>query len=128
MKFTIEIPGKPVGKERPRFNRNTGAVYTPKRTREYEGRVAESAMLFDVTLMRDVQLLVYWGVGATKAGPPPKRIPDVDNVLKSIMDGLEGVAYESDSEVYEARIQRHATKYGGDSITILIEGHAIRDD
>ena len=29
MKYQFEVPGKIVGKERPRVNMNTGRVYTP---------------------------------------------------------------------------------------------------
>ena len=34
------------------------------------------------------------------------RKPDVDNVLKTVMDALEGVAYENDCQVVDARIVR----------------------
>lgn len=36
MKYEFEVPGKVVGKERPRVNMYTGRVYTPNKTKEYE--------------------------------------------------------------------------------------------
>ena len=36
MKYQFEVPGKIVGKERPRVNMYTGRVYTPGKTKDYE--------------------------------------------------------------------------------------------
>nr|DAH41704.1 MAG TPA: Endodeoxyribonuclease RusA [Caudoviricetes sp.] len=36
------IPGKPQGKERPRFNADTRTTYTPPRTKEYKRTVKYS--------------------------------------------------------------------------------------
>ena len=36
----ITVKGSLHGKDRPRFNKDTGAVYTPRPTREYEQLVA----------------------------------------------------------------------------------------
>ena len=36
MKYEFEVPGKVIGKERPRVNMYTGRVYTPNKTKEYE--------------------------------------------------------------------------------------------
>ena len=38
----IEVEGQPQGKARPRMSRN-GHVYTPTKTREYEGRIKAAA-------------------------------------------------------------------------------------
>lgn len=39
MRYVVEIPGRPVPKGRPRTGKG-GRIYTPKRTREYEAKVA----------------------------------------------------------------------------------------
>ena len=33
--------------------------------------------------------------------------PDVDNILKIVLDGLNGVAYADDSQVVEAACRKH---------------------
>ena len=40
-----EIPGKIIGKGRPRLNSYTGQVYTPTRTKDYENLVIQYFML-----------------------------------------------------------------------------------
>lgn len=35
----------------------------------------------------------------------PNKKPDIDNIAKSIMDGLNGVAYEDDKQVVRLEIQ-----------------------
>ena len=39
MIYEFEIPGKIIGKGRPRLNSYTGQVYTPTRTKDYENLV-----------------------------------------------------------------------------------------
>jgi Holliday junction resolvase RusA-like endonuclease len=107
------IPGKPHGKARPRFY--AGHTYTPQETREYE-RLA--AFLYKkaaggVFFARSEQVCVH--VTAVYAIPKsaskkarasmldgtviPTSRPDIDNVLKIVLDALNGVAYEDDAQV-----------------------------
>lgn len=60
----------------------------------------------------------------------PKRIererdttkPDIDNVLKAVLDALNGVAYKDDSQVVEVRVVKHdRTRKQGDSIRFEVE-------
>lgn len=39
---------------------------------------------------------------------------DVDNVAKSVLDGLNGVAYEDDDQVVELLIRKHKVKSKAD--------------
>lgn len=39
----------------------------------------------------------------------PTKKPDLDNVLKSVLDGLQGVAYKDDKNITNARIRK---RYG----------------
>ena len=90
---TFTIYGKPQGKQRPRLGKH--GVYTPKATKRYEQSIA-------------------WGYLATRSGMisgpvrlrvecyfPDLRRRDIDNVVKCIMDGLNGIAYKDDSQVVE---------------------------
>jgi Holliday junction resolvase RusA-like endonuclease len=84
--FTFTIPGPPVPKGRPRHNTKTGAWYTPKRTKDYEARVAEEAMAAGVKLEAGKQYTIeitYYL--STYRG-------DCTNLNKSIEDGLNGFA------------------------------------
>jgi Holliday junction resolvase RusA-like endonuclease len=128
--FEFTVPGPCIGKQRPRFRRvkNFVTTYTPKETKEYEKKVIKS---FN-KVAKGKQL-----EGAVKAEicmifEPPKsvskqkreemitgRLPyikkiDADNGIKSILDGLNNVAYEDDAIVNEV----HAYKmYGPVSCT-----------
>ena len=102
IEFTI--PGRPVPKGRPRLGHRgrKAYVYTPPQTKEYEK-------------------LVGWVAkcnGCKPAGEPVavvldiyvRRRMDVDNVAKSILDGLTGVAYEDDDQVVELLVRKHRVK------------------
>lgn len=93
---TFVVPGRPVGKERPRVV--NGRTFTPERTLEYEARVRFACLEHRVRPLKgDVALTVrFYTVG--------KRAPDADNLLKSLMDGLESRGskwggYENDVQV-----------------------------
>ena len=95
----IVIPGRPVPKGRPRFGRG-GNVYTPKRTREYEELVGWYAkQCIPEPLKGDIELHI-------KVYVKNNVFPDIDNIAKAIMDGLNGVAYKDDRQVVCLSVQR----------------------
>ncbi len=60
----------------------------------------------------------------------PKRVererdlakPDIDNVLKAVMDALNEVAYDDDAQVCEVHVYKHdRTRKAGDSIRFCVE-------
>lgn len=93
MRFVI--PGRPHGKRRPRVALRGQRVvtYTPRETREYEERVAWEARAAGVTMIDGPVALKLWLYSKGR------RRADIDNAAKSIMDGLNGVAYADDSQV-----------------------------
>lgn len=104
MKFIVE--GIPQGKARPRFSR--GHAYTPEKTREYEQRVAweykrAGGKLHDGVVWVSVKacMKIPGSFGKKKQaameGTYHTKKPDVDNILKAVLDGLNGVAYQDDS-------------------------------
>lgn len=100
MTYKIVIPGRPVPKGRPRFNRKTGVVYNPERTRQYEQLVGWCAkQIFKKPLKNE--LAVYIDVYVKN-----NVFPDIDNIAKSILDGMQGVAYENDRQIYFLSVQR----------------------
>ena len=115
MKLFFTVPGEPRGKGRPRFTRS-GHAYTDRETKAYEEKiVAYYRMTLRGTRVPDeafvsVDVVAYLPIpkDATKAQIAgmaaktilPSRKPDVDNVLKAVLDALNGVAYKDDSRVY----------------------------
>ena len=104
----FEIPGRPIPKGRPRlgYRGQKAYVYTPPETREYErlvGWVAKSAGCRPVEGPVSVSLNVY-----------ARGKLDADNIAKSILDGLNGIAYEDDDQVVELLVRKHKVKSKAD--------------
>ena len=101
----LTIPGRPVPKGRPRLgvHGRKAYVYTPPKTKEYEnlvGWVARCAGCkpLDGPLVVKLHLFIRGRSG------------DVDNYCKSILDGLNGIAYEDDDQVVELLVRKHRVK------------------
>jgi len=101
------VPVRPKVKGRPRFGRH--GAYTDKATKEYEEAIglAYSAaggpkfsgnLRLTVTFSRDKIVCAIREV-EQKSGVRG----DVDNYVKSLMDGLNGVAYDDDGQVVDLR-------------------------
>jgi Holliday junction resolvase RusA-like endonuclease len=95
----IVIPGKPIGKGRPRFGK--GRVYTPAKTVDYENTVAWYAK----TLMHGrpiitgaVRLTITCSFTGKDRGWHVSK-PDADNLIKSISDALNGIVYKDDQQI-----------------------------
>ena len=133
MIFTI--PGDPQGKKRPRFSRRTGVMYTPSETVSYEKMVKEMYHAQGGKKMPETRTVMdEKGKCASCQSPlkveiwafmePPARIPmwkktmmllnfimptkkpDIDNIGKIILDGLNGVAWRDDSVVTDLTIHK----------------------
>lgn len=88
--ISFEVAGEPRSKERPRFNRKTGSVYTPKTTTDAEKAVALAYQEAGGFIFPGyVGLEVCFRLGS-------RRNRDTDNMLKLVLDGLIGYAYEDD--------------------------------
>ena len=85
--FTLE--GEPIVKGRPRFTRS-GHAYTPKATKDAEARVADAYQGDMFTGNIGVELHFFQGSRARK---------DIDNMVKLVLDGLNGVAWPDDVQV-----------------------------
>lgn len=102
--YRINVPGRPVPKGRPRLgvHGKKAYIYTPPATREYEklvGWVAKSVGCQPVEGPVSVSLNVY-----------ARGKLDADNIAKSILDGLNGIAYQDDDQVIELHIWKHKVK------------------
>ena len=124
MTFKFTVPGKPMGKQRPkatskgRFTK----VYTPKETISYENLVIA---MFQQTYP-NAKPLEGEVRGCIKAFYPipqsvskkrkqamlegvirPQIKPDLDNIEKIVYDALNGIAYTDDSHITEMTISKH---------------------
>jgi hypothetical protein len=119
VKFTV--PGKAVGKQRPRFSRTYTGVrtYTPRKTQEYEDLVRISYRAVSKQKLEGAISATIYGYFE-----PPKSISkkqreqmlkgdisyikkiDSDNLAKSILDALNGVAYDDDAQVCLLIVQK----------------------
>lgn len=109
MRFTI--PAIPVAKGRPKISAIGGhaRAYTPAKTRKYEEMVGLIARtVFPKPLKGPVYLRAEFYFEHPKAKWRKRKPleqtwhtgrPDVDNLMKSLLDGLEGVAFGDDSSV-----------------------------
>ena len=105
------IKGEPRGKGRPRFTKR-GHTYTDAKTKEYETLVMtsylDSADGYKFTSPVKVIIMAHFKppkkskkvVGDMLNGHIlPTKKPDVDNIAKIILDGLNGIAWGDDTQV-----------------------------
>ena len=130
MKVTFVVEEACQAKQRPRVNRQTGRIYTPNATHKYEKKVKEAygdnppfsgfikikiTFLFKIPKsynQKQRSAALEGNLRPTKA--------DIDNYIKSILDGLNGIAYEDDRYVYSIEAEK---KFAEESKTIIeIEG------
>ena len=97
----IEIPGRPVAKQRARTV--NGHTYTPPKTRAFEEMVAMCVLTQrnGATVAGDVNVTITMG-GTTRLRG------DIDNYAKAILDGVvKGGAIEDDRQVRGLYIEAH---------------------
>lgn len=113
----IFIPGKPKGKQRPRVVR--GHAFTPQETKDYEQMIAmlwkcERYGISDKPIEIDITAFYLvpksWSKKkqeAVRSGDiKPTVKPDIDNIVKIVLDGLNGVAFTDDKQVIEIQAQK----------------------
>ena len=90
----LTVPGRPVPKARPRIGTN-GHVYTPTETKNAEdaiGWAARGALRGHKPVTGPVSVTAVFHVA-------DRRRRDVDNLLKTVLDGLNRIAWHDDSQV-----------------------------
>lgn len=134
----FEIEGKPVGKGRPRFW--NGHAVTPQATRDYEKRVALAYKECNLPLFEteplEVEIIAKYPIPkqtrkAEKALMMERKIiptkkPDIDNIAKIILDGLNGVAYKDDNQVCRLSVRKEYTNSNG-SVLVAVRSIDITE-
>lgn len=131
----FEIPGKPLGKARPRFVPGTKIVRTPTETKNWEqacglvARMQTRGKAFDGFVALTVHA-VFKRPKRMKDGPRAwrKGTPDGDNILKAVADGLEkGGVIKNDTQIVAWQV---FCVYGGTGETerVCIHLRAIKDE
>lgn len=117
----IVLLGQPRGKERPRFAKASGVVYTPEKTRSYEAALKFAAQQvmgdrpplegpISVDLRIVMPIAPSWTKRrqeAARAGTElPTKKPDLDNIMK-MLDSLNLVAWVDDAQIVESTIKKN---------------------
>ena len=134
MIYEFEVPGKVIGKGRPRLNSYTGVVYTPTRTKDYESLV-EQYFLLKYTRFKalegriKINIIAYFSIPKTtkkadinemlENNISPTKKPDIDNIVKSILDSMNKFAFKDDNQITKLEVEK---KYSlEDKVYVKIE-------
>lgn len=108
----------PVPKGRPRFTR-TGHAYTPKKTSHYEEQIRAIYDLhrgpcFDGPI--SVKLIFNMPIPKSFTKKVKRQIeegdfqhtkkPDIDNLAKAVLDALNGIAFNDDSQIVKLKMEK----------------------
>jgi len=104
-----------VAKARPR-NGKYNNFYTPEKTKNYENLIKMAAsQIFNKPLDNPIELSIKFKL------PRPKRLiwkkkpmiespcdkrPDIDNLVKAVIDGLQGVAFIDDAQIWKISAEK----------------------
>ena len=121
MGFEFEVIGDIKGKARPRVNTYTCKAYTPENTKDYEmlikqyfklkyprfvpleNRVAVKIIAqFKIpkTVTKKDKALIEEGLLS------PTKKPDIDNIVKIILDALNKMAFKDDNQITKLEIEK----------------------
>lgn len=118
------VVGKIQPKQRPRFKRCGAFIqtYTPEPTLKYQKLVADSylekyngvkltgALVMNIDAFFNVPKSISKKKKLELYGKPNvQHNGDIDNVAKSVLDGLNGVAYDDDTIIYDLHIRKYYT-------------------
>lgn len=131
MKVRLNIPGPPIAKQRPRLGKG-GHVYTPTKTKVYEEicRLSYGNRYYFETENISIKIMFKFEVpksyskkkkqDALEGKIRPSKA-DIDNYIKSVLDGLNKVAYKDDRAIYSV----YAEKIFADKSETIVEIESI---
>ena len=129
-KTELFFPFEPKPKGRPRFTRS-GRAYTPKATHDYEKLVGDfykenTSDYYDSAIK--VSLIFYMPIPKSTSKKQRSLMEsgeikctthkDIDNLAKSVIDGLLGIAYEDDRLITKLFAEKKYSSFVGTQIVI----------
>lgn len=136
MVYEFEVIGDIKGKARPRVNTYTGTAYTPTGTKDYENLIKQ---YFKVKYPRyepldgrvAIKIIAYFEVtkNTTKKDKKlieegllsPTKKPDIDNIVKIILDALNKMAFKDDNQITKLEVEK---LYGSEEkIVVKVENY-----
>lgn len=133
MRVEFTVPGACQAKQRPRINRNTGRVYTPNATHKYEKKVREcyeGNYYFDDEYI-SIKIIFKFDIPKSYSkkkhsealeGIIRPQKADIDNYIKSCLDGLNKVAYKDDKYIIRLEAEKIFAEEAETIIIIESEG------
>lgn len=115
------IPGKPLGKQRPRVLKN-GITYTPKETVNYETLIKEIySTEYRLAGPKEgplkMKIVAYFPIPESvsnikktdmeRGNIRPTKKPDIDNIVKIVADALNGLAYLDDKQIVSCTVEKY---------------------
>jgi Holliday junction resolvase RusA-like endonuclease len=115
----FSIDGEPVSKARARFTKRGSKVvtYTPEKTKTAEHEMAKAFK--EAAAEHVMDPVAAFGVSCVFINGTRQR-RDVDNMIKLVLDGLNGVAWKDDNQVSEVSGRKEYVKAKSDSKTHVI--------
>ncbi len=130
------VPGEPVGKGRPRVGKvgQHARLFTPAKTVNYEGLIAHAgSQAMQARALIDGPVLVEMHMGlsipqsmskkrkalAVAGRVFPTKKPDMDNVIKAIFDGLNGVVWVDDVQVVDTVVRKRYAETPGVRVRVV---------
>lgn len=121
MKLVINEP--PIPQSRPRFNSQNKRAYEKSNIKLYKQRVGyiarkefkkpierdtplEISMKFYMPIPQYLSKVKKNGLALEKEVKYVTKKPDLDNLLKAILDGLNGIAYFDDGQVVKLKVEK----------------------
>lgn len=99
MIYSFTVDGNPIPKGRPRFG--SGHTFTPKKTKD-----AEQAIYIAALQARIRPLSANISMSITFYLSPKSHAADIDNLAKTVLDGLNGTAYKDDKQVVRLHLSK----------------------
>ena len=136
MQIHFQVEGEPKGKGRPRFTRagKFTRVYTDKQTLDYEALIkffAAEAMGSTDPLETPVSVFLYirhavpqsYSKKRTEAClsglEQPCKKPDIDNIAKTYLDGMNGVVFLDDTQVVDLNVKKVYSAVPGVDVMVM---------
>lgn len=134
MKINFIVQGKVQAKQRPRFNSKLKRTYTPQQTINYENWVKTCYLdkYYGADKLKNpikVKIIAYYDIPKSTSKKKQKQMldneifptikPDTDNIAKSILDSLNGIAYLDDKQVVKLIVEKYYSTSA--NVTVMIE-------